>query len=141
MKIYRLIALICIYIAGLFLVSHAILPHCNHSEENICVAYGAHDNCEDKACSGHKADHSMNCSGESNGCILTKIIPNQNLSSIEIVPSILDSNVDLLFCICILELMNLEMPIEVLEDKYWEEQSYYTSYISPTLGLRAPPFI
>lgn len=140
MKTSRFIAVICIYVASLFLLAHAILPHCNHSEEDVCIAYEGHNHCDGKEC-GDSHNHGMACHGESNGCILTKIIPHHNTSSEEILPDISDSNVDLLFCTCLLELLYLDIPSEVLEHKFWDEQSYYTSYISPTLGLRAPPIV
>lgn len=141
-KVSRLIAIICIHIASLFLLSHAILPHCHHQGNESCVIL-SHNHCENKDCSDSHDTHKHNnaCSGETNGCILMQMLPQHTFSSNEILPNILDSNIDLLYCTCLLELLKLDIPDEIIDLSFWEEKSYYLSYISPTLGLRAPPIV
>ncbi|WP_145996321.1 DUF6769 family protein [Dysgonomonas massiliensis] len=137
MKLYRIIALICILIANLCILGHAIIPHCHCDRDELCVIMH-HNDCDENACD-ETQHHSRK--GESGSCILTQIVPQHHSSVDEILPDVSDSNITLLFYDIPLDLLKIDLPNTSVRHIAFDEVSHYTSYVSPTLGLRAPPFI
>ena len=137
MKLYRLIALICILIASFCVLGHAIVPHCHSGGTDSCVILN-HNHCDEDHCD--ETQH-HNCKGEAGSCILTQIVPQHHLSVDDILPDISDSNITLLFFDIPFELLKIDLPTITIRHIACDEVSHYTSYVSPTLGLRAPPFI
>lgn len=137
MKLYRLIALICIHIAALCILGHATIPHCHSGENELCVILN-HNHCNDKTCD---KNHQQDCQDQSGGCMLTQIILQHHSSVDDILPDASDAGITLLLLDIPFDLLKIDFPNTSVRLIPNDEISHYLSHVSPTLGLRAPPFI
>ncbi|GEM_PF-3634940 len=117
-------------------MAHSFIPH-HHHNSTVCVT----------ACSHHQAsdctdgEHDSHAHGDME-CMMDNVVVRDSGSQKVIQPAISDILFSLhLYHICYCSCMQEKTGIvSYLNYKPYLE-SYYTSYVAPTLGLRAPPRI
>jgi hypothetical protein len=136
-----------IFMAGLIILAHAVVPH--HHHDNIICIENTH--CADDTSphnhnydNDHKdtGDHDHDCSHDVQTCFLNQFIPNQNNENQKILKY---GNSNTIFPVLVFAIFNSEtenfslrktdfsfIPIKLLN---------YTTFVTKCFGLRAPPVV
>lgn len=138
--IKKLTAFSFLLLASMLLLAHAVLPH-HHHHQQVCIET-THCNTdeEDHAHKSSETDHQHDGSTDSSTCVLKQayIIP----SSQERFVNNLNNPQDNLhfFIFSNFEQVDLQPVSDYI--KFTPKLfSFYTKFITPTLGLRAPPIV
>lgn len=144
MKVKKGISLLLLILVNISILAHNVIPHHHHDDMDmvLCLINTSQQHCcdathEDAATHDHTGCHDHNCIGD---CMLKKTMVRQaGAEHIQLsVPHILL----IVHHCCGLNGCTLEEPdIPAFFQQKPYLKSYYTTYVSPTLGLRAPPRI
>jgi len=141
MDVKKWITLILLLIANLAIIAHNVTPH-HHHDGIVCTASMCGDDCCDtnKDDSHHHDAATHGCQGAQGECELKQTMAR------EIQSNNIQLDIPLVLLMvhhcCGLGNCDLEEPdfSTFFRQKPYLE-SYFTTYVSPTLGLRAPPRI
>ena len=142
MNVKKWTALSVLLFANIFILAHNILPHYHH-DDIMCLPSSHAQHC----CEGHNEDAQSEHNdmhkhdhGDIEDCLLKNTVVRQVSSDqSQLIPALILLAVH--HC-CGLSSCHLEeptLPLFYQQKPYLE--SYFTTYVSPTLGLRAPPHI
>lgn len=155
MKFRRMIAILLMTLANVFMLAHAIMPHHHHeglvffSAEKECCSTTQHS-CSDhmECCTDSEAETEKEHQTHHDNCDLPQQVErdgrsiNEGFSSFQLKKDITDS------CLCILCYVCNQSVVELDEitlgkyKRYTEYTETYTSpYVGAIFGLRAPPAI
>lgn len=149
MRLRKMIAILLMMLANVFMLAHAVTPHAHHNGV-VClhthsqVKHNVHSNCDAADCSTDCLADQGHCS-QSDNCDLQQIFERDG-RSIQDGFSIYNfsQNNDLPTMICILGCCDLLDVDFVLVNKHLRYTHYTETYTSPYVGaifgLRAPPF-
>jgi len=140
MGIKKWIALILLLIANLSVVAHNILPH-HHHEGVVCLSsMNGDDCCHENECSDEHQKTHHHCDGNVGECELQKTIVRHD--------NVEETNLDAPLLLLIIHhccgLSSCHMEESDITTSFRQKpylDSYFTTYVSPTLGLRAPPHV
>lgn len=140
MDVKKFITIIFLLIANLSVIAHNVTPH-HHHDGIVCMASMCADECCDAEAETSHQHHSANhCNGNPGDCELKNTMfrdsGNNNIQlSVPLLMLMIHHCCGLSSC----HIEEAMLPAHCTHRPYLE--SYYTTYVSPTLGLRAPPHI
>lgn len=138
--IKKLTAFSFILIANLVLLAHAVLPH-HHHEQQVCI--------ERTHCVEDVTIHSLNSTdnhqhdgSDSTTCVLKQavIIPSSQTRFINNCDNCSDNHIHDYIILSNLGYEHTQFVSEIVTH-IPEFPSFYTTFVTPTLGLRAPPTV
>ncbi|MBK8807545.1 MAG: hypothetical protein IPO21_13245 [Bacteroidales bacterium] len=139
--IKKLTAYSFILLANLVLLAHAVLPH-HHHEQQVCI--------ESTHCDGDSEAHIHNTASQDHQhdgadntiCVLKQavIVPSSQVKSINTCDNCSDNHNHDFIIHSDFGNEHSQFVSEVISYKP-EFPSFYTTFVTPTLGLRAPPIV
>lgn len=134
-------ALFFIFLANIIILTHVVLPHHHHNQQ-VCYER-VHCTNDDAIHTQNSTTHKHQHDGTDNStCVLKQavIIPSSHDKIIKSCDNCSDNHIHDFFVLSSIGDIDLQ-PISHTETTVPEFPSFLTSFVTSTLGLRAPPIV
>lgn len=140
--IKKLTAYSFILFANIILLAHAVIPH-HHHHQQVCI--------ERTDCVGNdvththntpESDHQRDCNTDLTACVLKQVflIPSAQGRILKACDNCTDSHNQGLYKLSNFEYLDLQ-PVLIIVTSIPEFSPFLKSFVTSTLGLRAPPIV